>query len=68
MEIAIEAKASEKISAKHLQGLRSLKVDHPEIERRIIVCSEKKLRITDDNIEIIPATTFGSMLWNGEFF
>ena len=41
MEVAIEAKASEKISVKHLKGLRSLKVDHPDVGRRIIVCNEK---------------------------
>ncbi|NOX79864.1 MAG: ATP-binding protein, partial [Deltaproteobacteria bacterium] len=35
MEIAIEAKASKKISADQLKGLRSLNVDHPKIKRRI---------------------------------
>lgn len=68
MEVAIEAKASTKISARHLKGLRSLKVDHPNIRRRVIICNEEKLRTTEDNIEIIPAAAFAAMLWNGELF
>lgn len=68
MKVAIEAKASEKISGKHLKGLRSLKVDHPDVGRRIIVCNEKKLRTTEDNIEIIPAAVFAAILWAGELF
>ncbi len=31
MEVAVEAKATSKITARHLKGLRSLKVDHPDI-------------------------------------
>lgn len=68
MDVAIEVKGSEKISATHLKGLRSLEVDHPQIGRKIVVCCEKKLRITDDGIEIIPAAIFAAMLWNGDFF
>lgn len=68
MEVAIEVKSAEKISARHLKGLRSLKVDHPEVGRRIVVCNEKKLRITEDGIEIIPALTFAAMLWDGDIF
>ena len=68
MDVAIEVKGSEKISATHLKGLRSLEVDHPQIGRKIVVCCEKKLRITDDGIEIIPAAIFAAMLWNEDFF
>ncbi len=68
MDVAIEVKGSEKISATHLKGLRSLEVDHPQIGRKIVVCCEKKLRISDDGIEIIPAAIFAAMLWNGDFF
>lgn len=68
METAIEVKATGKTSPKHLKGLRSLKIDHPNIKRRIIVCCEDKPRVTDDRIEIIPATVFAEMLWNGEIF
>ncbi len=68
MEIAIESKATRKITVKHLKGLRSLKLDHPGIERRLIICCEDKPRMTDDGIEIIPAANFTEMLWNGKFF
>ncbi len=68
MDIAIEAKSAQKITSRHLKGLRSLKVDHPEIKRRIIVCCEKKWRMTDDEIEIIPAAQFTTMLWRKDFF
>jgi predicted AAA+ superfamily ATPase len=68
MEIAIEAKWSKKITANQLKGLRSLKIDHPNIKRRLVICSEDKLRMTDDGIEIIPAATFVEMLWQGDFF
>jgi len=68
MQIAIEAKATKKITANHLKGLRSLKVDHPNVKRRLIVCLEDKLRLTDDDIEIVPAAMFTEMLWNKELF
>jgi len=68
MDIAIESKAARKISAPHLKGLRSLAVDHPGIQRRLVICCEDKLRVTDDGIEIIPAGEFPKMLWRGEFF
>ena len=68
MEVAVEAKATKKILSQHLKGLRSLKVDHPNIKRRLVVCCEEKHRMTDDDIEIIPAGIFTEMLWHGEFF
>jgi len=68
MEVGIEIKAAEKISAKHLKGLRALKIDHPSIKRRIVVCNEAKKRITEDEIEIIPIDLFPDMLWNGYIF
>ena len=68
MEIAIEAKSSKRITTNHLKGLRSLKTDHPNIKRRLIICCEDKLRVTDDGIEIIPAAKFIKMLWQGEIF
>jgi predicted AAA+ superfamily ATPase len=68
MMIAIEVKAAQKISAKHLKGLRSLKEDHPEIQRRLLVCCESKPRTTEDGIEVIPAEIFADKLWDQEFF
>ncbi len=68
MEIALEAKASAKISSSHLKGLRSVREDHPAIKRRLVVCLESKQRITDDGIEILPVAEFVSMLWAGAIF
>ena len=68
MEIAIEAKATKKIASHHLKGLRSLKKDYPEVQQTIVVCCEDKYRVTEDNIEIIPAELFPQMLWKGEIF
>jgi predicted AAA+ superfamily ATPase len=68
MEIAFEAKASANITVHHLKGLRSLREDHPNIKRRIVICYEAKRRTTEDNIEIVPHPLFAQMLWNGEFF
>jgi len=68
MEVAIEVKATQKITQKHLKGLRELQKDHPEVKRRLIICCEKKLRLTDDGIEIIPAEKFTKLLWQGDIF
>jgi predicted AAA+ superfamily ATPase len=68
MEIAIEVKATRKVSANHLNGLRALQEDHPEVKRRILVCNEAKRRRTDEGIEILPVALFAGMLWAGEIF
>ena len=59
MEVAIEAKASSRITTDHLKGLRHLRADHPRV-RRVIVCLEPKRRLTEDGIEIIPAQLFAA--------
>lgn len=68
MDVAIEAKAARKITDDHLKGLRSLKEDHADIKRRIVVCCEDKPRTTSDGIEIIPAVEFPQVLWKGTVF
>lgn len=57
MAVAIEAKASARITADHLKGLRHLHEDHPRA-RRVLVCLEPKRRRTDDGIEILPFGAF----------
>ncbi len=57
MTVAIEAKASTKITADHLKGLRHLREDHPRV-RRVVVCLESKRRTTEDGIEILPVPAF----------
>lgn len=65
LALAIEAKASERISADHLRGLRSIAQDQPRLRRRIVVCLEPKRRKTDDGIEILPVASFLEELRNG---
>jgi predicted AAA+ superfamily ATPase len=66
MQLAIEAKSSERITRDHLRGLRSLVQDHPRVGRRVVVCREPRARKTDDGIEILPAATFVRRLWAGQ--
>ena len=66
MRLAVEAKASARIVARHLKGLRSLVRDHPDVGRRVVVCLEDRVRRTEDGIDILPAETFVARLWGGE--
>jgi len=68
MKVALEAKASANIHGDHLKGLRELKIDHPEVKKRIIVSMETHSRITDDAIEILSYRDFISRLWAGDIF
>jgi predicted AAA+ superfamily ATPase len=68
MELAIEAKATAKVSADHLRGLRAIKEDHPRIKQRLIVCLERTSRRTEDGILILPAAEFRDSLERGDLF
>jgi predicted AAA+ superfamily ATPase len=65
MRVAIEAKASARVTSDHLKGLRELAVDHPQIGRRVVVCLEPKRRRTDEGIEILPVRDFVDELASG---
>ena len=65
MEIAVEAKASARITRDHLRGLRTLVEEHPAVRRRIVVCLESRARRTDDGIDILPAADFIRRLGQG---
>lgn len=67
MLLAIEAKASERITDRQLKGLRVLKQEHPEVGRRVVVCLEPCARKTADGVEILPATVFARLLWQDGF-
>ena len=67
MRLAVEAKASPRITRDHLKGLRTLKEEYPDVQRRIVVSLEPRRRRTDDGIDILPATTFAQRLWCDEF-
>lgn len=66
MQVAVEAKSSERITRDHLKGIRSLVEDHPRVGRRIVVCQEPRARKTGDGIEILPVSTFVRRLWTGD--
>jgi len=57
MKIAIEAKATPRVTSDHLKGLRHLRQDHPRA-RRVVVCLEPRRRTTEDGIEILPVAAF----------
>jgi predicted AAA+ superfamily ATPase len=61
--IAIEVKASERISASDCTGLRYLS-EEVELSRRIIVCKESWSRKTDDGIDILTVDDFLKQLWS----
>ena len=65
MRLAIEAKASARITSDHLRGLRTLSQEHPDVPARVVVCIEPRPRRTDDGIDILPATDFARRLWQG---
>ena len=66
MRLAIEAKATSRITRDHLKGLRSLTVDHADVGRRVVACLEPRARRTEDGIDILPAEAFVRRLWEGE--
>ena len=66
MRLAVEAKASARITSGHLRGLRTLAEEHPGLSRRVVVCLEPRPRRTDDGIDVIGATDFAQRLWQDE--
>jgi predicted AAA+ superfamily ATPase len=68
LSLAIEAKATERVTADHLRGLRAIAEDHPRIGRRIVVCLERKRLRTDDGIEVMPVADFVAELATGRLF
>jgi uncharacterized protein len=68
MQLAIEAKATAKVTADHLKGLREVARDHRGTLQRIIVCLEHTSRRTDDGIWILPANEFTNRLSSGDLF
>ncbi len=66
LSIAIEAKSSENITHRHLKGLRSIAVEYPEITQRVVVCRERRPRLTEDGVLVLPVEHFVERLWSGE--
>jgi predicted AAA+ superfamily ATPase len=68
MQLASEAKATVKVTADHLKGLREIVRDHPHIGERVVVCLEPRARRTDDGILVLPASEFTTRLGSGDLF
>lgn len=62
-QIAIEAKAKEKISLNDLKNPRQFKREYPPVEQLIVVSLEKNARRTKDGILILPYQKFIQKLW-----
>ena len=65
MRLAVEAKASARITSDHLKGLRTVAEEHPRIAGRVVVCLEPRARRTADGIDILPWAEFARRLWQG---
>ncbi len=48
-----------------MKGLRELKKDHPEVQKRIVICLENHPRQTEDGISIVPYQDFINDLYQG---
>lgn len=68
LECAIECKASSRIVAAHLKGLRELAAEHTRVRRRVLVCLEPVSRRTEDGVDILGAADFLDALWGGALF
>jgi predicted AAA+ superfamily ATPase len=66
MEYAVEAKASPRVQADQLRGLRELAHDHHTVKRRFVVSLDTRPRRTEDGIEILPYGLFTERLWAGD--
>jgi predicted AAA+ superfamily ATPase len=62
---AVEAKATTRVHADHLKGLRELARDQKRVGRRVVVSLETRARRTEDGIDILPAAVFARELWGG---
>lgn len=62
---ALEIKGSQRVGTPDAKGLRELAVEHPQIQRRILLCLEEKRRQLEPGIEIWPVGLFLQALWAG---
>ncbi len=63
--IAIEVKASGRVSDRDARGLSSLAED-VRLQKKIIVCTERTSRRFEAGIDVIPAVEFLDRLWRDE--
>lgn len=65
-KIALEFKCTESVQKKDLAGLRAFAEEHPTPLKIIVYCGSHELK-TEDDIQILPWTTFCRELWRGKF-
>lgn len=63
-ELAIEVKASTRVTDHDLRGLREIQDEHT-FKWRLLVCQETVPRLSDDGILILPVKEFLARLWAG---
>ena len=63
--IAIEVKASERVTDRMMKGLRALHEEAP-LDRKIIVSHEPKPWRSDDGVEVLPVEDFLRGLWEDD--
>ncbi len=64
--VAIEIKATRLVTDRHMNGLRALREDLPDI-RCIIVSRDPRRRVTADGIQVLPWQIYLDELQRGEF-
>jgi predicted AAA+ superfamily ATPase len=68
IDCAVESKAVQIVTDRHLKGLRELAREYPEAKRRFVVSLDEKDRMTEDGIEIYHYQSFLERLWSGSLF
>ena len=67
MQVAIEAKATDRISRDHLKGLRQLALEYP-VQKRVVVSLVTKSYRTEDGIDVLSVADFTCQLWQDEMW
>ena len=63
-QIALEVKGSDRISGRHLRGLKAFMEEY-QVEKAILVCAEPRARLVD-GIYVLPWQDFLEELWGGD--
>lgn len=65
--VAIEAKGKSRLTGKDTKNLLHFRRDFPEVRQLIVVCLEKRQRLTEEGVLIIPYKEFTELLWQGKW-
>lgn len=66
-ETAIEVKGKEKITSNDFKGLLQFKEEYPQVKKLIIVSLEKRPRLINNGILVLPFGEFLTNLWQGKY-